>query len=118
MCGGACRLDRRGHKRGGIEHRRIAEKVGGRLVRQGVGSKDTAHLFEGGDIDEGGGTVVYCRPGWWWDGVLAKGRDCLPLHMRTVVFRTKLLLGKRAGLLFGRSGLAHAHNYLRRWVVY
>lgn len=42
--------------------------------------------------------------------MLAKGRHCLTLHMRTMVFRRRLLLGKRLGLLFGRSALAHAHN--------
>lgn len=49
---------------------------------------------------------------------MAKGRDCLPLHMLSIAFRAKLLLGKPAGLLFGRSGLAHAYNHLRWWVVY
>lgn len=65
-----------------------------------------------------GGTIVYCRLGWWSGGVLAKGRDCLPLHMRAAVYRTKLLLGTRTGLLFGRPVLAHAQNHLKRWVVY
>ena len=62
--------------------------------------------------------MVCCRPGWWWDGVLAEGRDCLRLHMRIMVYRTRLLLGKSAGLLFGLSAVAHAHNLVRRWVVY
>lgn len=84
--GDACRPERRGRERGGIEQRRTAQKVRGRCVGQGVGFRGTAHLLG--------------------EGIQNKGRD----HC---ILSTWLVVGWCVGKGAGLPPTAHARRSLQ-----
>lgn len=124
------RPDRRSLKKGGIEPRRIAERIGGQCVGQGAGLRGTEHLFWGGDIAVGEGplyTVDWLVAAW----CVGKGAGLPPAAHAHNGVQNEAFVGKAGGTLIwsvsscacaepgeavgGILGKEAGSSYLPRW---